>query len=326
MPGVLPTLGSSGSVPSMWVAVIQQINGVAALAAGTAGNPNAQQLDQYQNSAVILGGLNQVVTIGAGFFATTCTTSDVSNELTAVGNTTGIEPGMNLVGIDSTIPSGATVTAVGPSSVTIDKIPGANQAGVTILVGSRGGVQVGTGLAGFGIAYATNFSYTTLSATDGDATAILASPFAGAAGTMIGANGAITPGTWIEGSGTTVNLSQPAFGTVVDEYCATCTWTSLSGPVTPTIMPVVTAIAPSSGPAAGGSTVLVTGTGFAQATLVSFGPRVGGTGGAATFTVVSDTQIVCVSPPGSPSNLVDVTVSSGLGTSPTGNADQFYYA
>ena len=57
--------------------------------------------------------------------------------------------------------------------------------------------------------------------------------------------------------------------------------------------PVVSAIAPPSGPTAGGTPVTITGAGFTGATAVNFG------GTAATsFTVVSDTEITAVSPAG----------------------------
>src|SRR4029079_17334320 len=48
--------------------------------------------------------------------------------------------------------------------------------------------------------------------------------------------------------------------------------------------PVVTSISPTSGPKAGGTTVVVTGSGFTGATAVTFGTKV------ATFTVNSATQ------------------------------------
>jgi hypothetical protein len=81
-------------------------------------------------------------------------------------------------------------------------------------------------------------------------------------------------------------------------------------------IPVVTSISPASGPPAGGTTVTVTGTGFTGATEVSFGPIA-----ATSFSVVSDTKIVVVSPAQAASTrYVFVTTPGGksaAGTSPT---------
>lgn len=75
----------------------------------------------------------------------------------------------------------------------------------------------------------------------------------------------------------------------------------------PTPSPTVSKISPSSGPAAGGTSVIITGTGFTGATGVSFG----GTA-ASGFTVDSDTQITATSPAGS--GMVTLTVTTPNGT------------
>jgi cyclophilin family peptidyl-prolyl cis-trans isomerase len=82
--------------------------------------------------------------------------------------------------------------------------------------------------------------------------------------------------------------------------------------------PAVTAISPTSGPAAGGSTVTVTGTGFGGATAVDFGSSA-----ASAFTVNSATSITATSPAGSGTQ--DITVVTPGGTSATSSADQFTY-
>ena len=86
----------------------------------------------------------------------------------------------------------------------------------------------------------------------------------------------------------------------------------------PTRPPTVTAISPDFGPAGGGTSVTVTGTGFVGDSGVNFG----GTP-ASAVTVVSATQLLATSPGGTGS--VDVTVSNGNGTSPTSPADLFAY-
>lgn len=83
-------------------------------------------------------------------------------------------------------------------------------------------------------------------------------------------------------------------------------------------IPSVTGITPASGPAAGGTTVTISGSGFTGATAVDFGTT------ASTFTVQSDGTIAATAPPGS--GTVDVTVQGPGGTSATQPADQFTYA
>src|SRR6266496_30104 len=78
----------------------------------------------------------------------------------------------------------------------------------------------------------------------------------------------------------------------------------------------VSNISPATGPAAGGTTVTLTGIGFTDATAVKFGSTV-----ASNFTVDSDTQITATSPAGT--GTVPVTVTTRDGTSAAGAAAQF---
>jgi hypothetical protein len=88
-------------------------------------------------------------------------------------------------------------------------------------------------------------------------------------------------------------------------------------------VPTVTAVSPNSGPITGGTNVTITGTGFT-------GPGINGVtvffGGsrALSFIVNGATTVTAISPPGT--GMVDVTVSSVNGTSPTSAADQFTYS
>ena len=82
--------------------------------------------------------------------------------------------------------------------------------------------------------------------------------------------------------------------------------------------PTVSALSVSSGPAAGGTTVIITGTNFLYgASKVSFGSA------DASFIVDSDTQITATSPAGT--GTVNVTVTTEGGVSVTSSADQFTY-
>ena len=84
----------------------------------------------------------------------------------------------------------------------------------------------------------------------------------------------------------------------------------------------MTAVSPTSGPAAGGNAVTITGTGFTGATSISFGA----TNLSSGFTVKSASEIdVAAAPAGT--NVVDVTVTTPDGTSATSAADDYtYYA
>jgi hypothetical protein len=83
--------------------------------------------------------------------------------------------------------------------------------------------------------------------------------------------------------------------------------------------PTVTGVSPSSGPTAGGTSVVITGTDLTGATAVKFG----GTN-ASSYTVNSATQITAISPPGS-AGTVDITVTTAGGSSAIGASDQFTY-
>lgn len=85
-------------------------------------------------------------------------------------------------------------------------------------------------------------------------------------------------------------------------------------------LPAVTAISPSSGPAVGGTQVIITGTGFTGATAVKFADK-----DAASFTVNSDTQITAVSPANVAGLIADITVTTPGGTSAAVSADRFTY-
>jgi hypothetical protein len=83
--------------------------------------------------------------------------------------------------------------------------------------------------------------------------------------------------------------------------------------------PSVGKLAPKTGPAAGGTSVTITGSGFAGATAVTFGASE-----AASFTVNSPTSITAVAPAGT-AGTVDIRVTAPTGTSPISAADHFKY-
>ncbi|WP_244522072.1 Ig-like domain repeat protein [Bradyrhizobium embrapense] len=82
--------------------------------------------------------------------------------------------------------------------------------------------------------------------------------------------------------------------------------------------PAVASISPTSGPAAGGTTVTISGGSFSTATAVRFGAV-----NATSFTINSSERITAVAPAGT--GTVDVTVTNPSGTSLTSPVDQFTY-
>ncbi len=82
--------------------------------------------------------------------------------------------------------------------------------------------------------------------------------------------------------------------------------------------PRVTGISSTQGPAAGGTSLTISGDAFTPATVVYFGTT------PASYTINSDTSITAVSPAESPGT-VHVTVASPGGTSSTSSNDQFTF-
>lgn len=111
----------------------------------------------------------------------------------------------------------------------------------------------------------------------------------------------------------------PGLGTVNFTFLGQGPRTKITNPYSATALPAVNAIAPKTGAPAGGTNVVVTGSGFSTATAVKFGVAA-----ATEFTVVSDSKIVAKSPAGSGSKQVVVTNPNG--NSVDTSADDFLYA
>ena len=113
---------------------------------------------------------------------------------------------------------------------------------------------------------------------------------------------------------------QASGGTVTPAYVLTGTTTKLETPAGLGIKapPTVTAVTPLAGPAAGGNTVTVSGTGFTSATKVAFGSTAG-----TTVHVVSPFKLTVKAPAGG--GTVNVTATTFAGTSAVTSADQYTY-
>lgn len=84
------------------------------------------------------------------------------------------------------------------------------------------------------------------------------------------------------------------------------------------IPPAITSIVPSNGTSAGGTTVVLAGYAMSGCTACTFGITP-----AASFTQISANVVTCVSPPGS--GLVNITIDTPYGTSPTAVVTQYTY-
>lgn len=102
-----------------------------------------------------------------------------------------------------------------------------------------------------------------------------------------------------------------------DTVAGAVTSATLSVTVGPPSPPSVTAVKPKKGPAAGGTAVVIIGTGFRHATVVKFGTA------DARFTIVSGTEIKAIAPPGT--GTVIVTVENAGGPSGFSATHQFTY-
>ena len=143
--------------------------------------------------------------------------------------------------------------------------------------------------------------------------------FTGATAVDFGSTAATT---FTVNSYTQITATDAAGTGVVDVTVATAIGTSsttIADQFTYVAAPTVSGLSPTTGPAVGSTSVIITGSGFTgDATAVMFGSTA-----ATTFTVNSATQIAATDPAGT--GVVDVTVVTAGGTSATSTADQFAY-
>jgi len=163
----------------------------------------------------------------------------------------------------------------------------------------------------------SSISPTSGPAAGGTTVTIIGSGFTGASKVLFGT---VAASSFTVNSDTQITAVSPAGSGTMHVTVTTpggTTTISIADQFTYLTAPTLTSISPTSGPATGGTTVTIIGSGFTGASKVWFGTV------AADFTVNSDAQITAVSPAGSGS--VHVTVTTPGGTSATSNADQFTY-
>ncbi|MGH7027797.1 putative Ig domain-containing protein [Brevundimonas sp.] len=155
----------------------------------------------------------------------------------------------------------------------------------------------------------------------GGAVTITGTNFTGATAVTFGATAAAS---FTVNSATSITATSPANSAGTYDITVTTAGgtsaTSAADQYTFVAAPTVTALSPTAGPTGGGTTVIITGTGFSAAPgtgAVRFGVT------NASYTINSNTQITATSPAGT--GTVDVRVSTAGGTSATSAADQFTY-
>jgi hypothetical protein len=208
-------------------------------------------------------------------------------------------------------------TVISPTSISAQSPAGSGIVNVTVT--ATGGTSPITSADEFTYGpTVTGLSPSSGPAAGGTVVSIIGTGFTGATAVHFGT----APGTNLTVTNdTSLSVTSPAGSGVVNVTVTTPAGTSpitSSDEFTYPLVPTVTGLSPSSGPAAGGTFVTITGTSFTGATAVDFGPNP-----ATNVTVVSNTSITATSPAGA--GVVDVTVTAPGGTSATSPADQFTY-
>ena len=290
------------------------------------------------------GTVDITVTTPGGTSALSAT--DQFTYLVAAPVVTGVSPaagptaGGTRVVIAGTSLSGATAVTFGSAAATAFTVNSATQITATAPAGSAGTVDITVTTAGgtSALSAADQFTYVVpaptvsgISPTSGPTSGgmsvtISGTSLTGASAVMFGSTAAssftvnsptqITAVAPAEAAGTVdITVTTPG-GTSAASSADRFTFaTANSGP------PAVTGLSPISGPLAGGTPVIVTGSNFLNATGVMFGSTA-----ASSFTVNSATQITATAPAGTSSaSTVDVKVTTPQGTSLATVGDEYTY-
>ena len=235
-----------------------------------------------------------------------------TNFTDAFGVTFGTVPAASVV-----VNSSTSITAIAPpqSAGTVD-----------INVTTYAGTSVANSGDHFTYSAASAPTVTSLGTSSGTtaggtSVAITGTNFTGATAVSFGT---VPAASFIINSSTSITaFAPPQAAATVDITVTTISATSATSAsdhftYTAASTPSVTGVTASSGSAAGGDLITVTGSAFTGATAVSFGTT------AASFAVLSDTALLVNAPAGT-AGTVDITVTTFAGTSSTGSADHYTY-
>ncbi|MFK0021096.1 IPT/TIG domain-containing protein [Streptomyces sp. NPDC090798] len=198
--------------------------------------------------------------------------------------------------------SATAVTNVSPTQVTAVSPSGNGAVGVTVT--TPGGTSNPIPFYYVGAPFKQSLSPTSGSTAGGGTVTINGTGLSTATSVAFGANSAVP--TVVSDGRITVAAPAGAAGSVgVSVTTAGGTNNGLS--YTYVAAPTVTTVTPAEGPTTGGTTVTVAGTGLTSTTAVTFA------GAPAPFTVISDTAVSAVTPPGT-AGAVDVVVTNDAGS------------
>ncbi|NLS01651.1 IPTL-CTERM sorting domain-containing protein, partial [Rhizobium sp. P38BS-XIX] len=251
--------------------------------------------------------------------------------VTSLSPTAGPTAGGTSVVITGTNLSGATSVLFGASAATSFTVNSASQITATAPAGT-GTVDVRVATVGGTSATTAADQFTYLQAPVITSISPTSGPTAG--GTVVTVTGAhltgVTSVRFGASTASSITVNSDSSMTVVAPVNSAGTYdiTATSGGGTSTTSaadqftyvsaPVVSSIIPTAGPTSGGTTVMLTGTNFTDATAVTFGATP-----AASFSVNSPTSITATAPAGT--GTIDLRVTSVGGTSATSAADQYTY-
>ncbi len=290
--------------------------------------------------ANIAGVIDVVVTTTAGSstpssnsrFTFSAASPPAVSGLGTSSGTTGGGTSVVLTGTDFTGATDVTFGGVSAASFTVDSATQITAVSPPMAAGTAA-VVVWTPTGSSQVGSACEYAYTAAAApavtglgtssggtAGGTVVAITGTGFTGASTVLFGG----VPAAFTVNSDTSITATAPgqAAGTVDVTVTTPSGASATSGgdlyTYTAAPAPVVGGLSSTSGGAAGGTTVVVYGSGFTGATGVTFG------GVAAEFSVLSDTALEATAPGGT--GTVDVQVTTPSGTSAASSADHFSYA
>ena len=234
--------------------------------------------------------------------------------LSSVSPNQGPSTGGNSVTLTGTNLTGATAVSFGATTATSFTVDSATQitavapagtGSVQVTVTSPGGTSNGVFYTYLVVATLTSVSPDQGPAAGGTTVTLTGTGFVGAVLNV--KFGAVATSFTVNSATQITAIAPPGVGTV-QVTVTTDGGTSNGVPYTYAVAPTLTSVSPDQGPAAGGTSVTLTGTGFTGVSAVSFGAMA-----ATSFVVDSATQITAVAPAGT--GTVQVTVTTVGGTS-----------
>ncbi|MET9024106.1 IPT/TIG domain-containing protein [Nocardia sp. NPDC004168] len=240
------------------------------------------------------------------YIAVPALTAVVPNVGPVSGGTTVVLTGTGLTGATAVSFGGTPATSFTVNSATqITAVAPAGTGTVSVTVTTPGGTSNGVAYTYVAVPTLTTVVPNVGPVSGGTTVVLTGTGLTGATAVTFGG----TPATsFTVNSATQITAVAPAGTGTVSVTATTPGGTSNGVAYTYVAVPTLTAVVPNSGVAAGGTTVVITGTGLSTATAVTFG----GTP-ATSFTVNSNTQITAVAPAGT--GIVSVTVTTAGGTS-----------